>query len=152
MSKEKKKIDPVALTADFEARKKALETFGEYAEAMLKKESESVTKTFMQIAEETSKPIVTFVEELGCNISFRGLTVQDQLELDAIEEDLKRGNEMLYRMWKNGDSSVNRKTFDNMNADLKNAVLTAILRKQPFLPLKLPSELLQAGVGGEQSK
>jgi hypothetical protein len=130
----------------------ALKLFEEYTDAMMKKEEEASTKTFQELVGEAPKALVTHVPQLNCNINYKGLILADLLELEKIDDDLLRGDEMLFRMWKNGDPSVNRAEFDKLEGYKKNWILEAILRKTPFLLPILPSDLSEKEEDGGKSK
>lgn len=124
-----------------EAKKKALEAFGEYTDEMEKLEKTSITKAFADLFEEATKPIIVYVPELGCNVQYGQLTVQDLMEIDQIENKVQAGQEILFRMWQRGDETVTKDKFNKMPSDIKNAVMEAVFRKTPFLQLNQQKEL-----------
>lgn len=120
-----------------------LDAFEKYSDEMLEKEKKAVTKTFKQIFSEAKEPRTAYVPELNCNINYRGITMQDAIELNEIENLDKRGEELVFRMWKNGDPTIERADFNKLEIALKDAILTAMLRKTPFLLPRLAEDLSQ---------
>jgi len=116
-----------------EEQRKAIEKYEAYTTEMRKKESLSVTKTFKEIFKLQAEPNIVFVPELNCNIKYGYLTTADLLELDDIEDPVLLGQETLFRLWHNGDSTVSREEFDKMDIQVKSYISAAIMRKSPFL-------------------
>lgn len=130
---------------------KKLFAFGEYTDEMMEKEEQAVTKSFNEIFKGDGV-LTVYVPELNCNIKFKPLTVTDLIECDSIRDDLKRGDEMLFRQWSAGDQTITREDFNRLVAWKKNAVIFAIGRKTPFLALNQPEESPQEATSGGESK
>jgi len=138
--------------AKVEEKLKALWAWEEYTEKLLEKEKRATVKSFAQIFEEDQKAIVTYVPELDCNVTFKPLTVADQIEISQIKDEIKAGDEILFRMWSRGDPTVTREKFEKLSDWKKSAILAAMMRKIPFLPKSVPPDLYDLTLTLLQSK
>ena len=117
---------------------RALLEWDRKVDELIEKEAKAVTKTFSQIFAEDKEPMVTYVPELDCNVKFKALTVAETLELEKITNPTKHADEVLFRMWRKGDPTVNRAEFEQLADWKKAAIFSAMIRKIPFLPQNLP--------------
>lgn len=86
-------------------------------------------KSLKQIFDRTTRVQEFFIEELGCVVKFGHISMADLADILKIEDNNKKGIEMLYRILRSADKTVKQEWVYGLPIDVATAMINKMTKE-----------------------